>query len=169
MSLQTIRRLAADILGTGQGRVRFKSDALGSIQDALTRNDVRDRIKDGSVYALPVRGRRKRKKHSRQKAGRRKGFPARLGKESWMVRVRSQRKYLRQLISEGQLDHASKKTVYAKIKSGIFRSKAAMHLYLEENHLLKRTTQKEAVSHEPGAMSHERAGPMPKAQGPKQP
>ena len=51
MTLQTVKRLAADILGVGENKIRFKTEDLKEIEKAMMRKDVRDLINKGSITA----------------------------------------------------------------------------------------------------------------------
>lgn len=140
MSLTTVKRLASDIMKVGVNKVRIDPDGMARANEALTRNDVRALILDGVVYRAPIEGRRSNKDKRRGRGhGSRKGSSnARTPrKQMWMLHVRSQRKYLADMVASGELPKEHKRAVYMKIKSGIFKSRKAMHLYLKENSLLK--------------------------------
>ena len=49
--LKAQKRLAADILGVGKNRVKFDPEAQSEIADAITRDDVRELIEDGTIEA----------------------------------------------------------------------------------------------------------------------
>jgi large subunit ribosomal protein L19e len=139
MSATTVKRLAADILGVGVNRVRLDKDNLGKVEEALTRADVRGLVDEGVVYAIPKKAGHRTQEKPRQRRGRRKGNKkARTGgKSAWMVRIRSQRAFLEQLVGSGELPRAHKRATYLKIKGGAFKGKAAMRAYLAENRMLK--------------------------------
>ncbi len=147
MGNNTIRRLAADIMGAGESRVRFNPDEMARINEALTRDDVRALIKEGIIYALPVRGvsragARKRAEGKRvgrhSGHGRRKGTSAARGepKETWMAKVRSQRKLLFKMRTDKAIAPDAVRKIYAMIKGNAFRGKNVMRNYLNENKLL---------------------------------
>lgn len=135
----TVKRLAADILKVGENRIRIKPDEFSRAMDALTREDVRGLIDEGVVYALPYVGPRGKPRREKQGRGRRRGtkYSRKGAKETWMERVRSQRKYLSQLLAGGDLLPKFKREVYLKIKGGVFKGKNAMRLYLVDNKMLK--------------------------------
>ena len=139
MTAQTVKRLAADILGVGVTRIRLDKDNLAKVEEALTRTDVRNLLGEGTVYALPPRAGHRKKEKPRKGRGSRKGQKKARegGKSAWMVRVRSQRKYLTELLKAEELPKEHKHSVYMKIKGGAFRGKAAMRAYLAENKMLK--------------------------------
>jgi len=149
MAKNTIRRLAASIMGIGENKIRFDPEAMTRINEALTRDDIRGLIDEGIIYALPLRGvsragARKRavaKRKGRQSGhGNRKGtFKARSdSKKTWMAKVRSQRKVLRKLRDDGAIAQTSARKIYTMIKGNAFRGKAVLMTYLKENgHLVE--------------------------------
>ncbi|MEM3574244.1 MAG: 50S ribosomal protein L19e, partial [Candidatus Bathyarchaeia archaeon] len=52
MSLRTQRRMAAEILGVGIDRVWMNPDDIEKIESAITREDVRRLIHEGSIKAI---------------------------------------------------------------------------------------------------------------------
>ncbi len=135
----TVKRLAASVLKVGENRVRIKPDELNRAMDALTREDVRGLIEEGVVYALPYVGHRTKPRREKKGRGRRKGtkYSRKGAKEGWMERVRSQRKYLTELLSSGDLTPKFKREIYLKIKGGVFKGKNALRIYLVDNGMLK--------------------------------
>lgn len=138
MTVATIRRIAADIFGVGQSRVKFNPLRIKETDKALTRHDVRNLIKSGAVFRIPAKGRKKNVKRSKQGHGSRKGASKarRGGKDVWMAKIRAQRALLLKLIAEGVLDPVHKRKLYGRMKSGLFRSKRAFILYLKDGGML---------------------------------
>jgi large subunit ribosomal protein L19e len=143
MTILTVRRLAADIMNVGQSRVKISPGGLKEAEGALTRADVRGLIEKGVITKAKVKGRDSTARKKRKGAGRKKGS---LGdsKKLWMQKVRSQRKLLAMLVETAVLDKKNKRSLYGKVKSGIFRNKKAMLLYLKDNKYI-------ADGYEPGA------------------
>ena len=136
MAIYTVRRLAADILNVGENKIKIRPDDVQRVTEALTRVDVQNLIKDGVIFKAKFIGKRKQEKRKRRREASRRGA-VRPTKEDWMSRVRSQRLFLRELLADALIDKKIKRTVYMKIKSGIFKSKRAMLAYLKDNSLLK--------------------------------
>jgi len=153
MAISTVRRLAADIFGVGERKIRFAPDSIKEIEGAMTRADVRGLIEKGLVIKLPVKGRASSRRTVRRGPGHRRG-PLFNSKEVWMQKVRSQRAFLKMLIASGALKKETKRDLYGKIKSGILRNKKAFLLYLKENKMI-------AESYEPPKI--ERRKPEQKA------
>ena len=146
MTAKTVKRLAADLLGVGESRVRIKEGELGRAEEALTREDVRGLIADGAVYALPKKGPRKKPEGRKRSRGSRKGtkHSRKPKKEAWMEKVRAQRKYLEELAKKGEIGPEDRRFIYLKVKGGSFRGKKALYTYLEENGMLKEVKEKKA-------------------------
>jgi len=146
MNLATKRRIAADLMGAGPKRVWFDEEHLEEIQSALTREDVRKLISKGIIRAKQKtsvsRGRarkvlKQRRKGKRQGAGNRKGkATARLSrKEEWVIKIRSQREFIKELFDRKSISNETYTLLRRKAKSGLFRNKRHVKLYLEENKL----------------------------------
>jgi len=56
MNLTSQRRLASKILKIGATRVRFDSNRLFEIEQAITREEIRRLIKDGAIQTVPKKG-----------------------------------------------------------------------------------------------------------------
>ncbi len=133
MTVHTVRRLAADLLNVGENKVRIDPSSISEVKSAMTRGDVQSLIDKGLIKAAPKKGRKKVTKKKRRGKGSRKGTGGMTDKQKWMQKVRAQRKLLVRLLELGALEKEDKRTIYMKIKSGIFRSKKAMIAYLKEN------------------------------------
>lgn len=151
MTIATVRRLAADIFNVGENKVKISPDGLKEAEGALTRADVKGLIDKGIVKKMPNLGRASTKKRFRRGHGHRKGSSTQDSKKVWMVKIRSQRKFLRLMISTGALKKTDNKIFYSKLKSGIFRNKKAFLLYLKDNKFVKQDYEppKEAYTPKP--------------------
>lgn len=136
MSVLTVRRLASDLLGVGQNKIRINPAEIKRAGEALTRSDVLALIKDGVVYKLPKQGRRQKEKKKRRHRGSKHGRGTINQKKEWMKKIRAQRKYLRELLAGNQVNRKFRRELYGKIKSGLFKSKNTMYTYLKEGSML---------------------------------
>lgn len=140
--------LAAKILKVSPKKIKFKKEALEEIKKAITRAALRGLIATKKIVkkrkSSQSRGRARRialqkKKGRRCGQGSRKGkkgarFPK---KERWMIKVRSQRKLLKQLREKKLITSQHYRLVYQKIKGGFFRNRRHLKLYLTEKNLLQ--------------------------------
>ena len=149
MKLTTQRRLAAEVLGVGEGRIWIDPERLEDVEVAMTREDVRKLIKDGAIRTKPEKGisrGRKRVLREKKKKGRRRGLGSRKGakgaraprKELWMSRIRALRKRLRELRARRMITASVYRKLYLLAKGGAFRSVAHLEQYIEANKLYRR-------------------------------
>lgn len=142
------KRLAAKILGVGVSRIRIDPTRISDVAQAITGEDVKKLIKEGAIWAEPVRGvagysskvrRRQRAKGRRRGHGKREGSKhARADpKEIWMNKIRRIRRYLRYLRDHGVIDRKTYRRLYMLAKGGYFASLASLRLYLKEKGILK--------------------------------
>jgi len=143
LKLDFQKRIAADILKCGVHRVKFDTERLDEIMEAITREDIRRLIRDGAIYKEQKKGISKARVRERKKKrgpGSRKGAKySRISrKELWMMKVRAQRKKLRQLRDKKLITKTVYRKIYKMVKAGAFKSVAAMMEYLEQNKLIRR-------------------------------
>ena len=90
------RRLASDILGVGRNKIWFDPLRLNDIQQALTRSDIDELIKDKAIFS-------KKKYHKKTRHKRKNKGTARIKKKinfrkrDYMRRIRKIRKYLKNM------------------------------------------------------------------------
>ncbi|MGB1587019.1 MAG: 50S ribosomal protein L19e [Thermoplasmatota archaeon] len=135
--LRNQKRLAADILGVGESRVRIDSDRQEEVAGAVTRADVRKLI-DGkvitSVQKQGVSRGRGRKLDAQKAKGRRVGPGSRKGamyarlprKQRWMALIRALRNELQGMRESGAIDRRTYREYYMRAKGGQFRSRNHM-------------------------------------------
>jgi large subunit ribosomal protein L19e len=135
MSVKLTRRIASQLLGRGESAVRIKPAAINDAKKAITREDVRNLIKNGSIYPTKEKHnisayskvlKEKRKKGRRRGAGRRKGTSKARGTVEYKKRIRGQRRVLKALKDESAIDNERFKRYYALVKGGNFASKATL-------------------------------------------
>lgn len=144
MNLSTQRRLAAAVLKCSEKRVRFDEEALESISEAITKEDIRELVREGAITKVPVRGIsrvRANKRLVQRRKGRQRGQGSNKGtrnarapsKQVWMNRIRAQRKLLSELREKNEIDQTAYRELYKKAKGGFFRSRRHINLYIDEN------------------------------------
>ena len=143
--LKAQKRLAADVLGVGKNRVRFDPDAQGEIADAITRDDIRELVDSGVISAKDAKGNSRGKARERAKKrsyGHQKGHGSRKGKagarqnkkEDWTSRIRAQRRELRDLRDDGEIDRSQYRELYDQASGGEFDSVADLQRYIDDNY-----------------------------------
>lgn len=147
MKLQ--KRLAAQALKCGPGRVTFDTAKLKEIKEAITTFDIRRLINQGIITKKQEQGvSRFQAKHraNQRKKGRQSGHGSRKGKNTarqqpklqWMRSARAQRTLIKALKDKGHIDNAAYRALYLKIKGGFFRSTKHIKLYIDEHNMVKK-------------------------------
>ncbi len=134
------KKVAARVMKVGLSKVWMNPEKMKDIEKALTKWDIRKHIMKGDIKALPAKIKIKMPREKRRKGpGRRKGKKYAIipRKRVWISTVRPQRRMLVELKSGGKLDNASYRKLYKLVKGGMFRSRAHLKLYIEQNKLLK--------------------------------
>ncbi|MFB6138612.1 MAG: 50S ribosomal protein L19e [Halobacteriaceae archaeon] len=143
--LSAQRRLAADVLDVGEGRVWLDPDAQGDIAEAITREDVRDLVDEGAIRAKAAAGNsrgRARERDEKRSEGHRKGPGTRRGtggaredgKQRWQRQVRAQRRRLRDLRDDGTLNPSEYRELYRMVSGGEFEDVRRMMNHVEEHY-----------------------------------
>jgi large subunit ribosomal protein L19e len=141
LSLKGQRRLAAALLGAGQSRVWIDPEETDRVQSAITRREISGLIREGRIRVVHrkgvSRGRIRSRPDRRKGPGSRKGGQ-KVGKEDWVVRIRSIRRHLRSLRDKRQLSPASYKTLLGMSKGGAFRSGSHVDEYVKAHQMLRK-------------------------------
>ncbi|MEM3227485.1 MAG: 50S ribosomal protein L19e [Candidatus Micrarchaeaceae archaeon] len=135
MSIKFVRRAASYIMNRGESAIRIKPSALADAKKALTKEDVRDMIKKGNIYAIKkkknisIYGKLLQEKRSEGRSrgpGRKRGtFKARAG-ETYAKKVRGQRRILKALKHDNTIDNQTFRKLYSLVKGGTFSSKVTL-------------------------------------------
>jgi large subunit ribosomal protein L19e len=148
MNVKAQRRMASEILKCGIHRIYLNPEAVDDIQMAITREDIRNLIKNGMIqkrYKQGISRVRANELHRKKQAGARRGIGSRKGlrsardpdKQKWINRIRPQRRELKKLRDLNKIDVNVYRKLYLKAKGGAFNSVATMHRYIEENKLMR--------------------------------
>lgn len=149
MSLKSQRRLAAEILKVGEGRVWIDPERIDYVEAAITREEIRKLIHEKVVRPLPEKGvsrararvlKEKRKKGLRRGPGGKSGSArAKISKkQAWMNRIRPVRKRLRELKDSRAITESVYRKMYDMSESGVFESKAELERYIRTHGLWRR-------------------------------
>ena len=147
--LKSQRRLAAQILKIGQNRVWMDPERIEDAEGAITREEVRKLVHEGTIKSKPEKGisrGRGRVLHLKKKKGRRSGMGSRTGsphariskKEAWMSKIRALRKRLRLLKAKKIIPEGEYGKLYRMAGSGRFESNADLERYLKAHELWRK-------------------------------
>ena len=148
MKLTLQKRLAATLKKASKKRVHFDPEALSDLKEAITKNDTRALLKDGTITISQKKGvsrARANKKATQRRKGLQKGAGKRKGSANartseklvWMRRMRNQRAFLKELKVKNKISSETFTSLYLKSKGGFFRSKTHIKLYVDEHGLIQ--------------------------------
>ena len=149
MSLSSQRRLAADILKVGKGRVWIDPDRIEEVEIAITREELRRLIHEGAIRSLPKMGvsrTRARVLHEKRKKGLGRGPGRKSGssgsiiskKHVWMNRIRTLRGKLRELKQKRVITESTYRQLYSTAGSGAFKSVSELERYIKTRGLWRK-------------------------------
>jgi len=130
MNLRNKKILAAKTLDVGKGRIIFLPQRLEEIKEAITKQDIKDLLKDGAIRIKEKRGRiAKKKKRKRNQGKIKKRVNKR--KREYVTITRRLRMYLSEMRKQKELSKEDIEGIRNKIKNRIFKSKSDMKEYIE--------------------------------------
>ncbi|MDH3204265.1 MAG: 50S ribosomal protein L19e [Nitrosopumilus sp.] len=142
VNLKAKKRLAARVTGVGVHRIRFDTDHLDDIADAITRENIRSLITANTIkiksFTGTSRGRAQTKKSQKNKRGTTQGSKqgrkgARVGKkEVYVAKVRALRRLLKIAKDRKDLTNPEFWTLYKKVGGNTVRNKAHLRTLMEE-------------------------------------
>ncbi|AOW79549.1 MAG: 50S ribosomal protein L19e [Halobacteriota archaeon] len=147
--LSTQKRLAADVLDVGENRIWLDPDEQSEIAEAITREDIRELVQNGTIRASEPSGNsrgRARKRDEKRAAGHRKGPGTRKGKagarsdpaDEYRDGIRAIRRELRELRDDGPLSRSQYRQLYRMASGGEFDSVRRLRAYIEDNYDIER-------------------------------
>ena len=142
VNLKAKKRLASRVTGVGVHRIRFDSDHLDDVADAITRENIRSLITANTIqiksFTGTSRGRAQEKKDQKKKRGTGQGSKkgrkgARVGKkEVYVAKVRSLRRLLKIAKDRKDITNPEFWSLYKKVGGNTVRNKAHLRLLMEE-------------------------------------
>ncbi len=131
MNLKHKKELVARTFGVGKGKVRFLESRLEEIKEAITKQDIRDLVKDKAIIIQESSGRRKIKSGVRRSTGNiRKKINKR--KINYMIMTRKLRKYIMEIKNSGKISLEEMKNIRKRIKNKEFTSLNALKNQIKE-------------------------------------
>ena len=129
MNLQKKKSLAMRTLGVGRERIVFVESRLNDIKEAITKQDIRDLVKDGAIFVKNVSGRARNVKSGIRNTGKiRKKIVSR--KKNYIALTRKLRNYVKEAKNLGRVSVEQVKEARKGIRNNEFRSKQHLKAYL---------------------------------------
>jgi large subunit ribosomal protein L19e len=149
VNLKTKRLLVSRILGVGANRVRFDSEHLDDVADAITRDNIRSLVTANVIEVKPIkgtsRGRSYFKKFQRHKRGTKQGSKkgkkgARVGKkEVYVKKMRSMRHQLKVSKYRKEITNKDYWNLYRQVTGNQIRNLAHLRSLIEETRSKRRS------------------------------
>jgi len=139
--LKSQKRMASEVMDIGKDRVWIDPEQMDRVDEAITRQDIRNLVESGAIQKKDKKGTskgRSRENKKQKKKGQRKGHGSRKGrkgarkssKDEWMEKIRSIRERLKEMRDEKEITQDQYRKLYDMSKGGFFRD--TKHL---ENHV----------------------------------
>ena len=142
VNLKAKKRLAARVTGVGIHRIKFDTDHLDDIADAITRENIRSLITANTIriksFTGTSKGRAHTKKAQKNKRGTKQGSKqgakgARVGKkEVYVAKVRSLRRLLKIAKDRKDLTNPEFWELYKKVGGNTVRNKAHLRTLMDD-------------------------------------
>jgi large subunit ribosomal protein L19e len=142
VNLKAKKRLAARVTGVGIHRIKFDTDHLDDIADAITRENIRSLITANTIriksFTGTSKGRAHTKKAQKNKRGTKQGSKrgakgARVGKkEVYVAKVRSLRRLLKIAKDRKDLTNPEFWVLYKKVGGNTVRNKAHLRTLMDD-------------------------------------
>ncbi len=142
VNLRAKKRLVSRVVGVGVNRVRFDSDHLDDVTDAITRVSIRSLITANTIKIKPIvgtsRGRARLKKIQKRKRGTKQGSKkgrkgARIGKKKiHVVKVRALRYRLKVYKDRKEITNKEFWELYKMVGGNTIRNVAHLRSLIDE-------------------------------------
>ena len=132
MKLDKKKNLAARTLNVGKNRIIFENSRLGEIKEAITRQDIKDLLKEGAIKIRLEKGRRKVEKRETKRKGGKIKKKVEKRKQEYVKITRKLRGVVGELKRQGKINLEVYKELRKKIKAKAFRSKIHLQEYLKD-------------------------------------
>jgi len=142
VNLRAKKRLVSRVVGVGVHRVRFDSDHLDDIADAITRDSIRSLLTANTITIKKIvgtsRGRAQLKRIQKKKRGTKQGSKkgrkgARIGKKRvHILKVRALRYRLKVAKDRKEITNPEFWTLYKMIGGNVVRNSAHLRSLIEE-------------------------------------
>jgi len=142
VNLKAKKRLASRVTGVGVHRIKFDTDHLDDVADAITRENIRSLITANTIriksFTGTSKGRAHKKKAQKNKRGTTQGAKkgkkgARVGKkEVYVAKVRALRRLLKIAKVRKDLTNPEFWILYKKVGGNTVRNKAHLRTLMEQ-------------------------------------
>ena len=127
MNLRKKKELAAKTFKVGKERLVFLKPRLEEIKEAITKQDLRDLLKDGAIVIKEIKGRKTVEKRKRRRGPGKVRKVLNKRKEEYMILTRKLRKHVAELKKQGKISREEVVEIRKKIRNKLYKSKANLN------------------------------------------
>ncbi len=124
MKLNKKKILASKTLGVGKNRIKFNLERLKDVNEAITKQDIRDLVENGAIFIKEIKGKKKKEERkTRRRAGsvRKKVVNK---KRKYIILTRKLRTYVGELKKQGNISKEQYLQLRKEIRGSAFKSKS---------------------------------------------
>jgi len=125
------KELASKVLKVGKNKIKFDSDKLAEIKEAITKQDIKELYSEGYITIKPKRGRKTIKKRKTRKGPGKRKRTVSTKKQDHVKIVRKLRNYIKELKKHETIDNVFYQELRKKIRAKTFKTKAHLKEYIE--------------------------------------
>ncbi len=128
-TLKAKKTMATKVLGVGVNKIWFDPLRLNEIKEAITKQDIKELIKDKAIKKKPTIGNKRRSGRIRLKRklkGRRRNEGKRKHRKlesDYLKKTRKLRSFLKSLGENNKISKEQHKKLYGLIKAGVMKNK----------------------------------------------
>lgn len=126
MNLRKKKQLAKKILGVGEDRIVFVKPRLDEIKEVITKQDIRDLIKEGAIIVKDKKGRKTVQKRKRKRGTGKVKMKVNRRKQDYVILTRKLRKHVHSLKVRGEISKEDYYEIRKKIRNSDFRNLAQL-------------------------------------------
>jgi len=130
MNLGKKKALAVRTLKVGKERIVFLQSRLDEIKEAITKQDIKDLLKEGAIVIKEIKGRRKIKRKSKKRSTGNIRKKVNKRKQEYIIMTRKLRKHVAELKKQGKLSKEEISDIRKKIRNKVFKSKNYLKTYI---------------------------------------
>ncbi len=127
------KEMVARTLDVGIKRVILDENRLDEINEAITRQDIKDLLKQGAIKIKEKKGRRKNVKRKTKKREGKKRKRKNNRKKEYIVMTRKLRRYLKKSLNNKEISREEYYDLRKKIRARKFDDLRQLKRYIQEN------------------------------------
>lgn len=130
MNLKQKKSLAARALKVGKERIVFLKSRLEEIKEAITKQDIKDLVKEKAIVIKNIQGKKKIIKRKHKRGTGKIKIKVKTRKQDYVIMTRKLRGYVAEMKKQGKLSPEEVTEIRKKIRNKDFKSKAHLKEYI---------------------------------------